>query len=449
MLRSLFTYRPARLLGRGLFAAMLLGLLLGVPAAQPPASAALGQILVQQNISRSDDQSEIPQIAAGAGRLAVGWGERFDRRVGLNVAGLNDASWPRALMMSTGSMTAYQNPDVVVDAGGTTHIVYASGNTLYHRARLAAGNFTATRRIASSNFPNGMRAALAPNGTIWVIWRDADGDAIYYKFSRDGGATWVNGSDGGVVAAEAGNMFAPTIAVDNNNVAHIVWYMRSGGVSKGDIRMADWTGARFAAGSVTTDGGALYDADPVVAVDGKNVQHLVWRKQSGSNWVIFYAYRSGSGGWQGYTPIATTKGDAKYSPAIGADQNGAVSLTYSDALSGSSRRILFYSKLPGKGWEGPVALSGGRWDSRSDIVGMTTPAGIAAHVVHQHESGSDDGEVIYSRILLRACSAGSMSAAAESAPVQAGEGAMPQAVSGKNRIFMPWLTKAPPLPVGC
>jgi hypothetical protein len=440
-LQFLFAHRPARIAGRALFAVAMLGLLLSTPAAQPKTTDALGQILLQQDISNTSDQSEIPQITAGAGRLAAVWGERFSEDIGINTEGLNDAKWPRALTMSTGSMTAYQNPTVVVDTSGTTHILFSSGNGLSHRARLPAGNFTGTRHIASSNFPNAMSAALSPTGTIWVVWRDGDGTAIYYKFSRDGGDTWVNGSDGGVVAAEGGNMFAPTIAVDQDARPHIAWYMRSGGPNKGEIMVADWTGTHFETSRVTTDGAGLYDADPVIAVDSLNVQHLAWRKLSGENWVIFYARRAAGGGWQGYTPIATTRGDAKYSPAIGVDPSGAVSVSYSDALSGSSRHILFYSKLPNQGWEGPIALSRGRWDSRSDIVSTNTSAGIISHVVHQHESGTDDGEIIYSRILLKSCGAAS---AAEAGADQAANGVSAQVFTAKTRIFLPWLTKAPP-----
>lgn len=433
-MRSLFAYQAAPWVARALFAALLAGLLFAVPAAQPQVSSALGRILTQQNISRTGDQSELPQIAYGGGQLAAAWGERSEQRVGLNGVAV-EGSWPGAKFISSSALTAYQNPDVVVGSLGVTHMVYASGNTIYYRSRQPNGGYSAARRVASSNFPNGLRLALSSRGTLWAIWRDADGSAIYYKFSRDRGQTWLNGSDGGVVTAETGNMFAPDIAVGADDAPHVVWYMRSGGSYKGDIRIANWTGSRFASGRITSDGSGLYDADPSIVVDGQNVQHLVWRKQSGSNWVIFYARRAPGGSWQGYTPVATTRGDAKYAPAIGVDSQGTVSLTYSDALSGNARRIMLFSKLPGKSWEGPLALSGGRWDSHSDVVNARSATGIVANVVHQHEVGSDDGEIIYSRVLLKSCQAGARAETDLAQPDAAQPDTAAPAATGSHKLY--------------
>jgi hypothetical protein len=425
------------------------------PQAQPQTTEALGQIQAQQNISNTSDQSENPHISYAVGRLAAAWGERNTENIDLNTTTLGSA-FPRALSFKTGSMTAYQNPDVVVDNAGTSHFIFASGTRLYHRARLASGAITPPHPIASVNFPNALRLMLAPNGILWAIWRDADGTAIFYKFSRDAGLTWSNGGDGGIAAAEAGNMFAPDIAIDRNSNPHLVWYLRSGGAAKGDIRFADWNGSRFTKASLTADGVALYDADPATVVDGQNIQHVIWRKQIGSNWVIFYAHRAPGGPWQGYTPLATTKGDAKYAPAVGTDARGDIYVTYSDPVPGNTRRIVLYSKLAGKGWEGPLALSRGRWDSHSAVTGSISSLGVQAHAVHQHEVGADDGEIIYSRILAQSCSAQALAAYEASAqvgdPANAQAGGDPAAATAGRKLYFPIVGKARPTPTpqpGC
>jgi hypothetical protein len=421
-----------------LFAALMIGVLFAIPAAQPQSSEALGRILLQSNISNTDDQSEIPQIAYGGGLLAASWGERFDSDIAFNATGV-DSTWRRGLYLGTGSDTRYQNADVAVDASGNAHLVYAAGDKIYHRARRPIGSLTSARVVASSSFPNAVSVAIAPKGTIWVVWRDGTGSAIYYKFSRDGGLTWINGSDGGVVKREAKNMFAPDIAVDRDNVPHVVWYIREG-TFKGEIRVADWVGTRFATSSLTTDGSTLFDADPSIAVDGANVQHLVWRKQTGSNWFIYYTRRPAHGVWENFTPLAITNGDAKYAPSVGVDLTGAVAVTYSKPMSSSSRQIVLFSKLAGKSWEGPVALSKGRWDSRSSVAGANSPTGITAHVVHQHERGTDDGEIIYSRVLLAACNEIQSASASEGISVES---------TGGRKIFFPLMMKPKPLPPGC
>jgi hypothetical protein len=455
MLRSQFVQRHAGNLVRAFAGVLLVVLAFLAPQAQPQTTEALGQIQTQQNISNTSDMSELPAISYAVGRLAVVWGERNSADIDLNTTTLG-SPFPRPQPFNTGSMTAYQNADVVVDNAGAAHFIFASGNRIYHRARTAAGVLTPPHSIASASFPNPLRLALAPNGTLWAIWRDADGTGIFYRFSRDAGLTWSNGSDGGVAASESGNMFSPDIAVDRDSNPHIVWYLRTSGGNKGNIRFADWTGARFTKASLTTDGAALYDADPSIVVDGQNVQHEVWRKQAGSNWVMFYAYRTPGGTWQGYTPIKRTNGDAKYPPAIGTDSRGDVYITYSDPMPGNTRRITFFSKSVGKGWEGPVALSRGRWDSRSAIAGSISSLGVVANVVHQHESGTDDGDIIYSRIVTQSCSAQALAdyEANEQVgdPSNAQVGGDSAAATAGRKLYFPIVGKARPTPTpqpGC
>lgn len=448
MLQASLAPRLSALIARGCAATLLAGLLLATPAAQPQTTAALGRIVAQQNISKTGDQSEVPQIDYNVGRLAAIWGERSAADIALSTNTLA-GGWPRPLPFGTGSMTAYQNADVAIDGNGTTHFAYTAGNRVYHRARLASGALTGAHSIGSTTFPNGLRMTLGRNGQLWVVWRDGDGNAIYYKYSRDGGVSWINGSDGGVVAAEAGNMFAPDIAVDRDGNPHVVWYLRSGGDAKGDIRFADWAGGRFARASLTRDGAGLYDADPNITVDGKNVQHVVWRKQTGSSWVIFYASRAPGQAWQGFTPLTTTRGDAKYAPAIGSDALGSVHVTYSNPLPGNARRIQLFSKLAGKAWEGPLVLSGGRWDSRSAVDGSASSREILAHIVHQHEAGADDGEIIYSRVLAKSCGASAADAGQAVAPAGERQAAQP-AATRTHKFFLPVLSKAPAPPAsGC
>ena len=436
-------------MARGLGAALLAGLVVFTPASQPQTTAALGRIVAQQNISNTGDQSELPQIDYNVGRLAAAWGERSASDIDLATTTLG-ATWPRALPFGTGSMTAYQNPDVVVDGAGTAHFAYTSGDRVYHRARLASGVLTGIHSIGSVTFPNALRMALGADGRLWVIWRDGDGNAIYYKYSRDAGISWTNGSDGGVVADESGNMFAPDIAVDRAGSPHVVWYLRSGGGAKGDIRYADWNGSRFGRTSLTSDGAGLYDADPSITVDGQGVQHVVWRKQTGSSWVIFYASRAPGGAWQGFTPLATTSGDAKYAPAIGTDAVGTVYVTYSNPISGNARRIELFSRLPGKSWEGPLALSKGRWDSRSAVVGSTGSAGIIAHAVHQHEVGADDGEIIYSQVLTQSCTAAALSDEVAGQPAESIGGQAGPKATQTRKFYLPFASKAkPPAVPGC
>ena len=167
------------------------------------------------------------------------------------------------------------------------------------RSRPPFGGWSDPVWIADSLMPNPIRMARAPDGTLWVVWRDDNGSGIFYRYSTDGGQSWRTGEDGGVVASERGNMFRPDVSVGQDNLAHVVWYVRGRGPRQGDVRYADWNGTRFSVGDITTDGSDLYDADPAITVDGQNIQHVVWRKLvAAGRWDIIYADRPPGAGWQ-------------------------------------------------------------------------------------------------------------------------------------------------------
>jgi hypothetical protein len=390
------TFRRVRRLIIGVLAAALLLW----PAGSPTISQAVGTVTTTQNISNTSDMSEAPQIALGGGLLAAIWGERGGNTLGYDTTAPG-TTWPGASFKSTGTKVQYQWPDIVVDGAGTYHMVYAVGDILYHRSNTVGGSLSAAHTIAGSNFPNPVRMAIAPNGTLWVVWRDGDGTGIFYRQSSDGGLNW----SGGTVASEDGNMFSPDVAVDQNNIPHVVWYVRGSGTYKGEIRVADWNGSGFAKSSVTTDGGSndcCYDADPAIAIDAQNTLHVVWRKQitaNGSQWAITYARRVAGQAWSDFTPAALTNGDAKYNPSISVDSTGTIAIVYSDPTGGSRPRLVkLVSKLAGGAWEAALNLSNGPWDTRNAVVGNL---GVA-HVLLQHEVGTDDGEIIYDRVQIGA-----------------------------------------------
>ncbi|KAB8141131.1 hypothetical protein F8S13_20205 [Chloroflexia bacterium SDU3-3] len=388
------TSQTMRRYGSLIVATAITGVLLPLPLALQHTALADGSQQASQNISSSSDQSEAPSIATGGGGLAITWGERENSTV--KVAGANiDGNFGESGSFKSGTNTQFQWADIAMDGGGTKHLAYASGDTIYYRNKTAGGSWSGSRKVASDSFPNPVRMAVAPNGTIWVIWRDTDGSRIRFRYSTDGGSNW----SGSTIASDSGNMYMFDIAVGSDNIPHAVWYVRSSGSYKGEIRYGDWNGSGFTTGRVTSDGSTLYDADPVIAVDGNNVQHLSWRKQlndTGTKWAIMYARRNTGSGWSDFTTLATTNGDAKYSPGIGTDKNGSIYVGYSDPTSSSRRHIALLSKPSNSANWSNQAVSDSRWDYRPAIVG-TTDTGIEAHIAYQKEDKADEAEIRYLR----------------------------------------------------
>src|SRR6266498_2601866 len=337
-----------------------------MPAARPPVTEALGKLLGNpQNLSNTDDQSEAPQITVGSDIVGVSWGERGDERIGTDRTTVGSSFGAASFIDASGAYIKTQWPDIAADSAGNLHLAYAIGDQVLYRVK--------------------------PNG-----------GSVYYRRSSNG-INWTNGSDGGVVYSESGNMFSPDIAVGPDNVPHVVWYIRTSGSHTGDIRIGDWNGSGFTTSSVTTDGSSAgkYDADPSISVDQQNTLHVVWRKQlkaDGTSWAITYARRVSGQGWTSFTPIAITNADAQYAPSIGTDEVSNVYVVYSNPIGSKNRQIVFYGKSSSGSWEGPVPLPNVRWDSRNSITGK---AGIA-HIAYQTELVSDQAEVQYARISFAA-----------------------------------------------
>jgi len=390
-------FRHVRVLA-GLLMAMALFL---IPAARPPATQALGKIIDQQNISNTGTvQSEAPQISIGGGVIGTSWGERTELtngKVGTDTTAIGTPFPSPTFFNVFGTKVAFQWPDTAMDASGNMHVAYIEGNSIYYKIKPKGGSLSSPRFVANSDFPNPVRIAVGGDGTIWVVWRNSSGSSVFYKRSNDG-VKWTNGSDGGIVATEGGNMASPDVAVGPDNIAHVSWY-DVGGTYRGEVRIADWNGTKFSTSSATTDGGgdATYDADPAITVDPQNTLHAVWRKKlnaNGTNWAIYYARRPAGSGWQNYTNIAITNGDAKYQPEIGTDQASNLYVTYSTPLNANQRQVIFWGKTPTGQWDGPLPLPLVGWDSRSAVTGSNGDA----HILYQTEKRSDQGEIQYVRV---------------------------------------------------
>ncbi len=344
----------------------------------------------QENVSNTADQSEAPEAVAVGTTLRVVWGERASSAIAVSEKTVG-GGWPGATTFADGSQTQYQWPDIAVTPNGVTHIVYAAGDTVFHRSRAGGGGWSTPHEVGADNFPNPVRVAASPNGSLWVVWRDTEGTAVQFRRSTDGGLTW----SGGIVASEPGNMFGLDIAAGPNSVPHVVWFIRSGSENANTARVADWTGSGWTVGS--SGGGSGYLADPVIVVDSNNAVHLAYRRQRGDNWLIQHAVRAPGQGW-GQESVRETPGNAGYAPSIAVDRRGGVHITWSELTSAGGRDV-FYSFKPSGGTfttQLNVSERAGGWNSRSSVVTTESGSEVIAHVFYQRgERGRDVDEIFY------------------------------------------------------
>lgn len=348
----------------------------------------------QENVSNTTTQSEAPQALAIGAQLYAAWGERDTGSIVVSDKA-NGGAWPTATAFPVSANTKFQVPDLAATPNGTVHLTYAAGGSVFYRSRAAgSATWSAPNTIASDNFPNGVRLAAGKDGSLWTIWRDNDGTAIRYRRSTDGGATWT----GGNVATQSGNMFGLDIAIDSNNVPHVVWYLLSS-ANGNTARYADWNGSTWTIGTV--GGSSGFVADPVLTIDQNNVQYVAYRRQSsGSNWLIQYATRAPGQPWSAPVTVRTTNGDAQYGPGMAIDSKGTIHVTWSELNSSSGRDVWYSAKKIGQAFSPPVNVSEnpGGWNSRSIIVLTEDANGVNVHIFYQRGvRGVDTDEVYYRR----------------------------------------------------
>ncbi|KAB8141130.1 hypothetical protein F8S13_20200 [Chloroflexia bacterium SDU3-3] len=383
--------------GRQLIIATALACFLPAAAHTATADSKLETSLI---ISNSGDQSESPAITYAGNTIGITWGEREDQKISTAI-GSPDTPPARDSSTKTGSNTKTQTPDIAADAAGNLHLTYTTDNNIYYQYKPAGAGWQGAVRVGSDDYPNPSRIAVAPNGRIWIIWRETSGHRIGFRYSDTHGASWSSGSADGVVAKYPANMIGIDIAIGSDGIPHVVWYVIEANSQKGDIFVADWNGSSFQTSKITTNNNKLFDQDPTIAIDKDNVQHVVFRRrlsESPQQWAVFYASRRPDAGWENYTPLEIMNGDMQYSPSIGLDEAGSLYAGYSKPITGNERRIILLSKLPAQSVWVSQAISSGRRDYRPVIVG-TAQGNLKAHIAYQQGiiGANDEDEIVYAR----------------------------------------------------
>jgi hypothetical protein len=183
-----------------------------------------------------------------------------------------------------------RNPAVA--AGNSVHIVWSDdtpGNTevYYRRSTDGGASWEAVKRLTwtpeDSYVPD---AAFDSSGRLHVVWKDeVSGSAeIFHKRSTDGGTTW---SAVKRLTWTAYDSYAPTIAGDSDDNVRLVWHDSTPG--NYEIYYKSGAGGAAAWGPsqrVTwTLGESLW---PAIAVDSDNMVHLVWQDDVSGDLEIYY-----------------------------------------------------------------------------------------------------------------------------------------------------------------
>jgi hypothetical protein len=233
------------------------------------------------------------------------------------------------------------------------------------------------------------KVAVDSTGRIWVTYMrlmavTAGGnyEMICAAYSDDGGATWTEEQ----VTDLQANQQQPSIAIDSDDVVHLVWTGTGWGVhtARYNIQYCKRDGGAWGAVTQLTDidtpPGQNY---PVIAVDSDDYLHVAWTGDGhGVNTgFVNVVYRQYTDAWQAVESVTDLAGESQLGTSIAIDSDDVVHLVWSGTGWGveSGFYNIQYRQRTGAGWQAQEGVTD-EDDHQQHCCLAVAPSGVA-HVV--------------------------------------------------------------------
>jgi hypothetical protein len=124
---------------------------------------------------------------------------------------------------------------------------------------------------------------------------------VYYATNAGGSWSWANISHTNLTGVD---QYYPVIAVDSNNIVHIVWYGYTTASGDRDLFYCNNAGGTWSAPyNITQNQGTTEDRHPTMVIDSQNTVHIAYRVEGYNK--ICYVSRNSAGVWS--TPVNVTE----------------------------------------------------------------------------------------------------------------------------------------------
>jgi len=242
----------------------------------------------------------------------------------------------------------------------------------------------------NDNFSGNPAFAIDSSNTVHVVWGDetdgvwgTDDEIMYANYTIGAGwsnATVISDEFGGVYWND-GDSYRSTVAVDNSNIIHVVWYDGTDGQwgTDREIMYANYTIATgWSNATVISDGfDGVYWNDggsfgPTVVVDSSKKVHVVWWDWTigpwGTDMEIMYANYIITNGWSNATVISDGFGGVYWNdgdsgtPAVAVDSKNTVHVVWydeTDGVWGTDTEIMYANYDINTGWSNATVISDG------------------------------------------------------------------------------------------
>ena len=231
----------------------------------------------------------------------------------------------------------------------------------------ALAEWTTSKRITwTSGFSLAPAVAIDSKDAIHVVWMDNTTGSydIYYRKSEDGGATW---SPRQSIVQTSGDSIYPAIAIGSSGALHVVWYDQTYGYPEIYYKKSPDAGMTWNPAKRLTCTTSSWSEDPAIAIDTNDVVHVVWLDESPGNPDVFYRSSSDGGTtWTAARRLTWTSGNTATLSIVSASSetiyaawgNGPPTEIYSKKSPDGGATWSFVTRLTwtsGSSWEPAMA----------------------------------------------------------------------------------------------
>ena len=322
-----------------------------------------------------------------------------------------------------------KNPSIAIDEEGGLHIVWEESGIWY--ANYNGSEWSEATKVSQSSYfwthlmyvPTSI--IVDKNGIIHIAWQEdfsykIEGINAYIIVSEilycsNNGTGW---SDNIIISNNFnGNSFYPSMAVDSNGKAHIVWYDYSRGPWNSDsvIVYASNNGSGWTIPYVISDYdyglSSSLNRHPDIFIDNEDMIHIVWAKENAyeDDFDIIYIFGDGYG-WSNEILISDDSRNwnngNSLRPSITGDKNGRIYVVWEDNTNGpwgTDYEIMFsYTEPPIYQWTKPIVISDDKrkWNDGSSVCpSITIDNSGKLHVVWEDYTNGIwgiDSDILYS-----------------------------------------------------
>jgi len=308
-------------------------------------------------------------------------------------------TWPNGQRITWTSGSS-GSPVIAVDSSGNPHVVwsdYTPGNSeiFYKKSTDGGATWIANRRLTwTSGYSYDPVIAIDLSGNPHVVWVDnTPGNyEIYYTKSTDEGVSWTTRKRLTWTSGSSGNV---DIGVDSSGYLHVVWEDDTPGFTEIYYKKSKDGGATWTTTKRLTWTWWGDSRQPAIAIDSSDNLHLVWNDDTPGNEELYY--KKSTDGGASWTPNKrlTWSAHNSYNQAIAVDSSGQPHVVWEDIMAGYYGLLYIKSTDGGATWTFPQRVTG----SMENSPDMASDSYDNLHVVYYNYG--ENAEIYYQKYIKK------------------------------------------------